>query len=110
MKLPNILAIAAGAALLASCSTTGSGKRYKYPDSKIDSGGKSIRFVSMDGRFVGLSDGSMWNIDWNDAKKAARMRSGEAVQIKKSGGGSFPYEISTGSGASASARFGKRLD
>ncbi len=112
MKLLSILAIATGAALLTSCSTGGGGggRRYKYPESKIGSGGKNVRFASMDGRFVGLSDGSLWNIDWNDAKAAARMRAGEAVQVRKTGSGSFPYELSTPSGASASARYGKRLD
>jgi len=112
MKLHSILAITAGVALLTSCSTTGggSGKRYKYPESKVGASGKTIRFASMDGRFVGLSDGSLWNIDWNDSKSASRMHSGEAVEVKKTGGGSFPYELVTPSGASASARFGKRLD
>lgn len=69
-----------------------------------------IKFASTDGRFVGLTDGTLWNIDWQDSRRASSLRSGQAVRVQRAGSGEFPYRISTADGNSVAARRGKRLD
>ena len=100
--------------LVASCNTTNTGKGggrnpYLYPEERLGQG-KSVKTTSMDGRFVFLNDGSIWNVNWSDAKDAARWQPGEPVAIKRSGSSSYPYAITGRSGSSVSARYGKKLD
>jgi hypothetical protein len=99
-----------------SCTTPsggggGGGKKspYTYPEGKLGAARK-IKTTSMDGRFVFLDDNSIWNIDWSDAKDAARWSPGQTVAIRRNGNNSYPYTIFSGSRTAVSARFGKNLD
>ena len=83
---------------LASCQPGSSKKRYEYPESRL-SASKGGKGVSLDGRFLILSDGSTWNIDWGDASKARRWASGDRVNVIATQGKAFPYVlIKQGSG------------
>lgn len=95
----------------ASCeSTGGKKKRYEYPASKLSTP-KRVKGASLDGRFLILSDGSMWNIDWNDAKKARGWSDGERVNVISTRGSAFPYAlIKQADGQRVAARYGKKLD
>ncbi len=71
---------------------------------------ETVRFTSTDGRFVGLGDGSLWNIDWPDAATTAAWSPGQRVRVRRTATGSFPYRLIDGQGRQAAARHGKRLD
>jgi len=92
------------------CETTGGGgDRYEYPPSKL-SAKKHVKSASLDGRFIILSDGSMWNIDWADAGKARRWGAGERVNVLATNGRSFPYAlVKHSNGERVAARYGKKL-
>jgi len=104
-----ILALLAAASLCFSCASPGGRNPYQYAEGKLG-GASTVSAASMDGRFLFLSDGSIWNVDWADARAAARLRAGEAVTVGRGGSGEFPYEIAPGRGPSISARLGKKLD
>lgn len=113
MKLLFLSVLAAGLSLFASCSSTsgGGGGRnpYTYSEGKLGVA-RQIKTTSVDGRFVFLDDGSIWNIDWSDAKDAARWNPGQTVAVRRAGGGSYPYVISSSPRVGVSARLGKKLD
>jgi hypothetical protein len=110
MRKTTTLLLACCCAAFASCASTGSkGNEYRYPERRA-SATKTVRFASTDGRFVGLSDGSLWNVDWSAAGAAKAFRSGDAVRVENTGSGSFPYRLTTESGRSVAARYGKKLD
>jgi hypothetical protein len=97
--------------LLPACQSGGSGgkDRYEYPTSKL-SNSKTVKGASLDGRFVILTDGSTWNIDWDDASKARRWSAGDRVNVIATQGGGFPYTlIKQGSGERVAARYGRKL-
>jgi len=95
---------------LASCQSGGGKNRYEYPVSKL-SESKRVKGASTDGRFIILDDGSMWNIDWNDAQKARRWSSGDRVNVLSTQRSSFPYIlIKQVNGERLAARYGKKLD
>ena len=114
MFTKSLLSLALCAAL-SSCATTGGGSgggggdRYHYPESKAAKA-KTVKFASTDGRFVGLSDGSLWNIDWSNTSAARNLRPGTPVSVRNVGSGSFPYQLSTPGAPPVRARFGKKLD
>ncbi|MDB4512161.1 hypothetical protein N9060_01725 [Arenicella sp.] len=109
MKFALPLALAA-ALFSVSCNSTGTtGNPYEYNSSRIGVS-KRVSAASVDGRFVILDDGSIWNISWSDAKDASRWRSGDTVSVTKGGGGEFPYVLNHERGSSVSARHGKKLD
>ena len=110
MKIPLLTLILPLAVLLTSCQTGGSKNRYEYPPAKLSSA-KQVKGASLDGRFVILDDGSMWNIDWTDAKKAKRWGAGDKVNIiAVHGRSSFPYSLmKQSSGERVAARYGKKL-
>ena len=94
----------------ASCQSTGGKKRYEYPASKLSSP-KRLKGASLDGRFLILSDGSMWNIDWGDASKARTWSEGERVNVIATRRSTFPYAlIKQSDGQRVAARYGKKLD
>ncbi len=70
----------------------------------------TVRYASTDGRFVGLSDGTLWNIDWGSAGHARGLRPGTPVRVGRSGRGDFPFQMTTPEGRQIGARLGKRLD
>ncbi|MEM9478305.1 MAG: hypothetical protein AAGA58_01445 [Verrucomicrobiota bacterium] len=111
--MKTVLALLAIAALLAcgtSCSSTSaSGNSYTYSASKIGKS-RTISAASVDGRFVILDDGSIWNISWSDARNVSRWRSGQTVSVSPSSSSNFPYILNHQNGASVSARHGKKLD
>ncbi len=123
MCLRLILATLATVFFASSCNSTktspgsggggsgGASKRnpYLYPVHRLGTP-KTVKTSSVDGRFVFLDDGSIWNVNWSDASDAARWRPGEPVSISRSGSSSYPYVISAKSGGSVSARYGKKLD
>ncbi len=92
-----------------SCASTGGRDPYRYSEGKHGAR-KTISATSMDGRFLFLSDGSIWNVDWADARAATRLNSGDAVTVFRGNSSDFPYEIAPGRGPSISARLGKKLD
>ena len=109
-----LLALLAGTTLAACNSTApnnsgGGDTRYRYPEARVGSS-KTVRFASTDGRFVGLSDGSLWNIDWSNAGAASSFKAGQPVEVRKVGGSSFPYQLSTPGSRPVRARYGKKLD
>lgn len=82
---------------------------YRYPPARVGNT-KTIRFASTDGRFVGLADGSTWNVDWSKAATSRNWRSGQRVTISGPSSGSFPYRLTDQNGRSVPARVGKKLD
>ena len=95
---------------LAGCDSLGGKNRYEYPNSKL-SDSKRLKSASLDGRFVILDDGSMWNIDWGDAPKARNWSSGDRVNVISTQRSSFPYVlIKQSNGERIAARYGKKLD
>lgn len=82
---------------------------YRYPPARVGNA-KTVRFASTDGRFVGLTDGSTWNVDWSKAGTSRNWRSGQRVTISGPGSGSFPYRLTDQAGRSVPARVGKKLD
>ncbi len=111
MKTLSLLLLSAlGALSLSSCKSTtpsgGSPEAHQYRSR----GSTTVSAASTDGRFVILSDGSIWNINWDDARDVSRWRSGEAVSISRSGSSNFPYVLNNERGSSVSARLGKKLD
>lgn len=109
MKFAFLLALAASLVCV-SCNSTGtSGNPYEYSSSRLGAS-KRISAASVDGRFVILDDGSIWNISWSDAKDASRWRSGDVVSVTRGSGGEYPYVLNHERGASVSARHGKKLD
>ena len=93
-----------------SCQSSGGKKRYEYPVSKL-SGQKQLKGTSLDGRFLILSDGSMWNVDWNDAGKARTWSEGERINVIATRSSAFPYAlIKQSNGQRVAARYGKKLD
>jgi hypothetical protein len=99
--------------MLAGCETAslGGGKnRYEYPPSKLATP-KTVKAASLDGRFLILNDGSMWNINWDDANKARRWGQGDRLNVIATQGNAFPYVlIKQSSGERIAARYGKKLD
>ncbi|MGI9241612.1 MAG: hypothetical protein ACR2RV_12490 [Verrucomicrobiales bacterium] len=109
-QLPLILIPLVTVLALASCDSVGGKNRYEYPSSKL-SDSKRLKGTSLDGRFVILDDGSMWNIDWNDAPKARNWSSGDRVNVISTQRSSFPYVlIKQSNGERIAARYGKKLD
>ena len=112
--MPLRLLLIAALALLVGCASTKKKKKssksdHRAPQSQA-SKSRTVRFASTDGRFVGLSDGSLWNIDWRHADGVRHWKPGMAVRVSDSGSGSFPYRLSASDGSSAAARYGKKLD
>jgi len=100
------------ALILASvgCQSGGGNRRYEYPAAKLSTP-KRVKGASLDGRFLILSDGSMWNIDWGDVGKARTWSDGERVSVIATRGGTFPYAlIRQSNGQRVAARYGKKLD
>ena len=97
------------AVLLPSCGSTSGRNPYQYSEGKLGAQ-KTVSGVAMDGRFLFLSDGSIWNVDWADARAASRLSSGDAVSVSRSASNEYPYEIAPVRGPSISARHGKKLD
>ncbi|MEM0897582.1 MAG: hypothetical protein AAGJ79_11940 [Verrucomicrobiota bacterium] len=96
--------------LLASCnSTSAGGNSYEYSAAKVGKS-RTISAASVDGRFVILDDGSIWNINWSDARNVSRWRSGQTVSVSPSSSSNFPYILNHQNGTSVSARHGKKLD
>ncbi|MFT4546557.1 MAG: hypothetical protein ACI8XO_001601 [Verrucomicrobiales bacterium] len=109
MKLSRFFLFIALVFVLSGCGTSSGNRRYEYPVSKLGSA-KQIKAASLDGRFVILDDGSMWNVDWNDANKARRWSSGDRVNVIATHGKSFPYSLmKQASGERVAARYGKKL-
>jgi len=113
MKVLSCLALSI-TLIFTSCSTPsggGGGGRnpYVYPEGKLGVA-RQVKTTSVDGRFVFLNDGSIWNIDWSDAKDASRWNPGQTVSIRRSGSSSYPYIISSSPRVAVSARYGKKLD
>lgn len=107
---PRALVFAALLIMLPACQPAGGGKRYEYPVARLSSP-KQVKAASLDGRFLVLSDGSMWNIDWEDAPKARRWSEGERVNVIATRDSGFPYAlIKQSNGQRVAARFGKKLD
>ncbi len=104
------LAVFTALLLLPSCATTGGGRNpYQYAEGKLG-GARKVSAASMDGRFLFLSDGSIWNVDWADARAASRLSTGDVVSVRRGNSNEFPYEIAPAGGPSLSARLGKKLD
>ena len=110
MKHPLLILFLPFALALASCQSGGAGNtRYEYPPSRLATP-KEVEAASIDGRFVILKDGSMWNVDWRDAQKARRWSAGDRINVISTQGNSFPYAlIKQGSGERIAVRYGKKL-
>ena len=104
-----LLALAASATLFACKSSEPAGGHVR-PTSSPAGASKSVKFASTDGRFVGLNDGSLWNVDWSSTSAASSLRPGQPVRVDRVGGGSFPYQLTPQGGAPVRARLGKKLD
>jgi hypothetical protein len=98
------------AVVATSCRSMRGGDRYEYPVPKLSTQ-KTLKAASLDGRFLILSDDSMWNIDWNDAGRARDWAAGERVNVLATNERSFPYVlIKQSDGERVAARYGKKLD
>jgi hypothetical protein len=109
MKMIPFLFLSAVAILSVSCASTSGRNPYQYSEGKLGAQ-KTVSATSMDGRFLFLSDGSIWNVDWADSRAASRLNSGDAVTVSRGNSNEYPYEIAPGRGPSISARLGKKLD
>jgi hypothetical protein len=98
------------ATLLAGCASPKPSAPQTGTTSQSAGSAETLRFVSTDGRFVGLADGSLWNIDWRDADTARSWPAGSRVRVTKVRDDEFPYRITDSAGNAAGARHGKRLD
>ena len=110
MKFPLLFLLPCLLLAFVGCQSGLGGKqRYEYPPSRLSSA-KQVKATSLDGRFVILTDGSTWNVDWNDAQKARRWSSGDRVNVITTRGKSFPYAlIKQSNGERIAARYGRKL-
>lgn len=107
--MPRFLALLLVAASLNACSSPdppGSVTTPSHPGGE----NRTVRFASTDGRFVGLDDGSLWNIDWRHAGTAAGWKPGEPVRVTRARETDFPHQLTDRAGKHAGARHGRRLD
>lgn len=104
-----LLALAASTTLFACESSGPAGNPHRSPPPGVGAS-NTVKFASTDGRFVGLADGSLWNVDWSSASAAGALRPGQPVRVERVGGGSFPYQLTPQGGAPVRARLGKKLD
>ncbi len=109
MRFPLLVLLPSLMLAFASCQSGGGKNRYEYPPSRLSSA-KQVKAASLDGRFVILSDGSTWNVDWDDAQKARRWSAGDRVNVISTHGKSFPYAlIKQSNGERIAARYGRKL-